>query len=50
MQLELSLNMVSDHAKKKSDGGVVKNCAAHAARRMLLTRLTILTRTITSAL
>lgn len=52
----LSVNMMSDHAKKElvanyiSDSGVSQDGAAHAASCMLLTRLTILIRTIGAAL
>jgi len=56
MHMGLTVDMVSDHVKKQlvakyiSDCGIVKDCAAHAAPRMLLTRLTIVIRTIGSAL
>ena len=56
MHIGLSFNMMSDHAKKElvanyiCDNGVSQDGAAHAASCMLLTRLTILIRTIGTAL
>lgn len=56
MHLELSVSTIIDHAEKQlcamyvSDCGASEDCAVHAAPCMLLTRLTILTMTIASAL